>query len=159
MPRSISSQIPQQPYVRLHVTMLTTTSSMPDPTYFSLSSTSKTPRMILTTYAGVRKGGKGPEFNSLSYHGLVREGEWAVKIFSAQPISDEWLQKVFFGQVGWVHRKEVSSTCSSVSWVKAFRQWDSYPVLSPTSSFPPIRLEGGLFYVNAFEPYVVLAML
>ncbi|KAF8634484.1 hypothetical protein AX15_000922 [Amanita polypyramis BW_CC] len=138
LPRSISSQIPQQPYVHLHVTMLTTTSPMPDPAYFSLPPASKTPQMVLTTYEGVRKGGKGPEFNSLSYHGLVREGEWAVKIFSGHPISDEWLENVFHGQVGWVHRKE----------------WDSYPVLPPTSTFPPIRLEQGLFYVNAFEPFI-----
>jgi len=63
--------------------------------------------VILTTYEGVRKGGKEPEFNSISYHGLLREGEWIVKIFSQQRISDEWLQNVFNGQVGWVYRKEV----------------------------------------------------
>ena len=63
--------------------------------------------MILTTYEGARKGGKEPEFNSLSYLSLLREGEWVVKIFSQRRISDEWLQNVFNGQVGWVHRKEV----------------------------------------------------
>jgi prenylcysteine oxidase / farnesylcysteine lyase len=65
--------------------------------------------MMLTTYEGVRNGGVEPEFNSLSYHGLVREGEWAVKIFSKQRISDEWLSNMFFGKVGWVYRKEVGS--------------------------------------------------
>lgn len=63
--------------------------------------------MMLTTYEGVRHNGKEPEFNSLSYHGLVRPGEWAVKIFSKQRISDQWLHEVFNGQVGWVFRKEV----------------------------------------------------
>ena len=63
--------------------------------------------MILTTGQGFRNGGKAPEFNSLTYHGLVRDGEWAVKIFSKQRISDEWLDKVFAGKVGWVFRKEV----------------------------------------------------
>ncbi|KAF8349812.1 Prenylcysteine lyase-domain-containing protein [Amanita rubescens] len=138
LPPSLSSQIPQQPYIHLHVTLLTTTSPTPNPAYFSLSSTSDAPRVILTTYEGVRKGGKEPEFNSMSYHGLLREGEWIVKIFSQQRISDEWLQNVFNGQVGWVHRKE----------------WDSYPILTPTSTFPPIRLDRGLFYVNAFEPFI-----
>ena len=77
--------------------------------------------MILTTYEGVRKGGREPEFNSLSYHGLVREGEWAVKIFSQQRISDEWLQNVFNGQVGWVYRKEVYFYPSPVfSFMKEF---------------------------------------
>jgi hypothetical protein len=65
--------------------------------------------MMLTTNFGARNGGKKPEFNSLSYHGLVREGEWAVKIFSKERISDGWLQQMFDGQVGWVHRKEVST--------------------------------------------------
>jgi prenylcysteine oxidase/farnesylcysteine lyase len=64
--------------------------------------------MILTTAEGSRNGGNEPDFNSLSYHGLIREGEWAVKIFSKQRMSDEWLNKVFSGKVGWVHRKEVS---------------------------------------------------
>jgi prenylcysteine oxidase/farnesylcysteine lyase len=64
--------------------------------------------MMLTTYDGVRQGGKEPEFNSISYHGLVGEGEWAVKIFSKERISDEWLENMFQGQVGWVYRKEVS---------------------------------------------------
>ena len=61
--------------------------------------------MMLTTAHG--EGKVAPEFNSLSYHGLVREGEWAVKIFSDHVISDEWLANMFNGQVGWVFRKEV----------------------------------------------------
>lgn len=31
-------------------------------------------------------------------------------------------------------------------------KWDAYPVLSPTSTFPPIKLARGVYYVNAFEP-------
>jgi prenylcysteine oxidase/farnesylcysteine lyase len=77
--------------------------------------------MVLTTYEGVRKGGKEPEFNSLSYHGYATKGiggvpdQWSVKIFSKARISDDWLDKVFMGQVGWVHRKEVSLFCSNIS--------------------------------------------
>ena len=72
------------------------------------------------------EGARAPEFNSLSYHGkiLQRDGtpanitrrgadgseesgeEWSVKIFSKQKIEDRWLRRVF-GEVGWVHRKEV----------------------------------------------------
>lgn len=62
--------------------------------------------MMLTTHEGARNGGKEPEFNSISYHNQVREGEWTVKVFSKERRSDEWLENVF-GQVGWVHRKEV----------------------------------------------------
>lgn len=88
--------------------MLTTTSEYPNPAYFGLPPGSKAPRMMLTTAHG--DSGKTPEFNSLSYHGLVREGEWAIKIFSDHEITDEWLANMFDGQVKWVFRKEVQST-------------------------------------------------
>jgi prenylcysteine oxidase/farnesylcysteine lyase len=144
LPSAISSRIPKQPYVHLHVTLLATTSPRPNPEYFSLSPSSKVPSMVLTTYEGVRNGGKEPEFNSLSYHGYITKGvdgvpdQWSVKIFSKERISDEWLDKMFMGQVGWVYRKE----------------WDAYPQLPPTTSFPPVKLDEGLYYVNAFEPFI-----
>jgi prenylcysteine oxidase/farnesylcysteine lyase len=105
VPESISEQVKPQPYVHLHVTLLATTAATPNPEYFGLSASSPVPRMMLTSTLG---GTHAPEFNSLSYHGLVREGEWAVKIFSAQRLSDEWLNNMFQGKVGWVYRKEVS---------------------------------------------------
>lgn len=110
LPDSIIAQVPLQPYVHLHVTLLTTTSPVFNPTYFGLGVTDigDLPGMMLTTNQGVREGGKEPEFNSISYHGKVQEGEWAVKIFSKEEISDEWLDKMFNGTVTWVHRKLVS---------------------------------------------------
>jgi prenylcysteine oxidase / farnesylcysteine lyase len=106
-PSWISSIIPKQPYVHLHVTFVSTNSTSLRPEYLNLSpSTSKTPDMLLTTFDGARHGGKQPEFNSVSYHGKITEDEWIVKIFSKQRISDEWLGKVF-KHVGWVHRHEV----------------------------------------------------
>ena len=33
-------------------------------------------------------------------------------------------------------------------------KWDAYPELPPTDSFPPVKLDTGFYYVNAFEPYV-----
>lgn len=112
---SLDIVVPPQPYVHLHVTLLTTTLKNPNPVYFRLASNAETPRAIWTTWEGVRHNGKAPEFNSLSYHGPVAEGreEWVVKIFSDHWIEDDWLQNVFAGQVGWVHRKEVSGLCSS----------------------------------------------
>lgn len=115
LPSSITEQVPEQPYVRLHVTLLTTTSPSADPAYFGLDASAKVPSMMLTTYEGARQGGKEPEFNSLSYHGLIREGEWAVKVFSKERLSDEWLRKMFFGKVGWVYRKTVRSSKYDVS--------------------------------------------
>jgi len=63
--------------------------------------------MMLTSNQGAREGRTAPEFNSLSYHGNIRENEWAVKIFSSEKLSDEWLGNMFSGKVGWVYRKEV----------------------------------------------------
>jgi prenylcysteine oxidase/farnesylcysteine lyase len=61
-----------------------------------------------------------------------------VKIFSEAPVEDKWLQSLFNGQVGWVHRAE----------------FDAYPKLPPTSIFPPVKLDTGFYYVNAFEPFI-----
>lgn len=100
--------------MRLHVTLLTTTSPQPNPEYFGLKSGAKVPQSILTTYEGARNGGKEPEFNSLTYHGVIAPGrdEYVVKIFSKETLSDEWLDKVFDGKVGWVLRKEVGYVLS-----------------------------------------------
>ena len=114
--------IPPQPYVHLHVTLLSTTSTHPRPRYFKLKDGAIVPSMVLTTWDGarVREGEHAPEFNSLSYHGKIktRDGlpanssadgqeEWTVKIFSKQRVEDRWLRRVF-AQVGWTLRKEAS---------------------------------------------------
>ncbi|KAG2129757.1 FAD/NAD(P)-binding domain-containing protein [Suillus clintonianus] len=148
LPSDLAELIPPQPYVPLHVTYLTTRSEHPRPEYFGLASDAQVPATILSTYEGARAGGVEPEFNSISYHGKVRkmegaEGdavtdpEWTVKIFSKERVSDEWLEKVF-GNVGWVYRK----------------LWQAYPVLLPTTEFPPVKLDQGFYYVNAFEPFI-----
>lgn len=31
-------------------------------------------------------------------------------------------------------------------------QWDAYPKLPPTLTYPPVKLDRGLYYVNSFEP-------
>jgi prenylcysteine oxidase/farnesylcysteine lyase len=143
----LADRIPPQPYIHLHVTLLTTRNDTMKTEYFGLSPGDHVPKSILTTSQGVHSGGPEPEFNSLSYHGHVRktnetgqwnhEDEWSVKIFSKQRISDEWLSKAF-DHVGWVYRKE----------------WDAYPVLPPTAKFPPVKIDQGFYYVNAFEPFI-----
>ena len=153
---SALATVPPQPYVRLHVTLLSTSSRTPNATYFNLQAGSKAPGTLLTTHDGVRQRGRAePEFNSLTYHGqvLTKEGEkrltaageeeWVVKIFSKARLTDEWLSGMFEGKVGWVLRKE----------------WDAYPVLPPTTEFLPVKLMDGFYYVNAFEPYVLVFLL
>jgi Prenylcysteine lyase len=43
----------------------------------------------------------------------------------------------------------------AVGLTRAHEQWQAYPKLPPTTSFPPVKLDEGFYYVNAFEPYVV----
>ncbi|TBU28194.1 FAD/NAD(P)-binding domain-containing protein [Dichomitus squalens] len=147
----LAATVPEQPYVHLHVTLLSTSARTPNASYFNLPPHAEAPTTVLTTHDGVRlRGRPEPEFNSLTYHGhvLTKEGEkrltetgeeeWVVKIFSKARLDDEWLRGVFGGKVGWVLRKE----------------WDAYPVLPPTTEFPPVKLAEGLYYVNAFEPLI-----
>ncbi|TFY50190.1 hypothetical protein EVJ58_g11148, partial [Rhodofomes roseus] len=146
-PPALLTPVPEQPYVHLHVTLLSTTARTPSATYFGLGS-GVAPTEVLTTHNRVREGlGEEPEFNSMTYHGKLRKvdgapaerDEWVVKIFSKARVEDAWLENMFgAGNVGWVLRKE----------------WDAYPVLPPTVSFPPIKLAKGLYYVNAFEPFI-----
>lgn len=105
--------VPDQEYVRLHVTLLSTSSPTPNPVYFSLANDSVAPTIVLTTNDGFQNGGPAPEFNSLTYHGKTaghngRPDEYLAKIFSTKEKDDIWLRKVF-GRVGWVYRKQVSS--------------------------------------------------
>lgn len=107
LPKSVASVAPVS-YVRLHVTLLTTTDTNPNPSYFGLPEGTKVPGLVLTTSGGHRSGGPPPAFNSLSFLRKVAEDseEWVVKIFSAEVISDETLASLFTN-VGWVYRKEV----------------------------------------------------
>ncbi|KIP03332.1 hypothetical protein PHLGIDRAFT_77794 [Phlebiopsis gigantea 11061_1 CR5-6] len=149
---SAAPVIPPQPYVHLHVTLLSTPNPHPRTRFFGLGEKDKVPTTVLTTWEGVRQGEENPapEFNSLSYHGSLKfrngtiantsasgEPEYSVKIFSKQKLEDSYLRKAF-GKIGWVHRKE----------------WDAYPILPPTTSFPPVKLAKGLYYVNSFEPFI-----
>ncbi|CAK5279586.1 unnamed protein product [Mycena citricolor] len=138
VPVEIASAIPIQPYVHLHVTLVSTTAPRFSPGYFSQSPSAKLPAMMLTTASNARQGGPEPEFNSISYHGRISESEWVVKVFSKTRITDEWLSEMFDGQVGWVYRKE----------------WDAYPELPPTSRFPDVMPAPGFYYVNSFEPFI-----
>jgi len=115
---------PPVEYVRLHVTLLTTTSPAPNASYFGLREGSHIPRVIFTTWDAVRHGDVNtpqPEFNALNYIDKIRTleidgvDEWVVKIFSSERIPDEWLENMFgTGQVGWVLRKEVK--CLNCLW-------------------------------------------
>lgn len=136
----LEKAFPPVDYVHLHVTLLATTASRPQGSYFfPTAPETSIPQSVLTTSSGTTE----PEFNSLTYHERIqRPGqapEYIVKIFSKARLDDKWLERVFgAGTVGWVFRKE----------------WDAYPVLPPTMVYPEVRPAEGIYYVNAFEPFI-----
>ncbi|CAO1636851.1 unnamed protein product [Sympodiomycopsis kandeliae] len=81
----------------------------------------------------------GPRRTDSSPPSVNARDDHLVKIFSLEPLSDVQLEQII-GQdsIGWIHRQE----------------WDSYPELHPTRTFPPIRPDQGLYYINAMEPLV-----
>lgn len=101
------SSLPNVEYVNLHVTILTTTAPAPQASFFNLESGTTIPTVILTAGTAASES----RFNSLSYLREVRPGqggEWVVKIFSKEEISEEFLAAAFGkGKVGWVYRKLV----------------------------------------------------
>ncbi|KAJ1025100.1 hypothetical protein NDA16_002607 [Ustilago loliicola] len=165
------------PFVHLHVTLLTTSRPSPNPEYFGLGSQDAVPTTILTSDESVRRasekkrptdddgskpapedpGSEPPvhakkqfkkpilDFYSLNYLRSVepqtnpRDKEYVVKIFSAAPISDSQLDRLF--------------DSSTIGWIKR-HEWDSYPLLTPTDRFPRIQVDEGLYYSNAMESLV-----
>ncbi|KAH8831889.1 Prenylcysteine lyase-domain-containing protein [Flagelloscypha sp. PMI_526] len=136
VPPSIAASIPAQPYVHLHVTLFTTTQSNFNSDYFNLTSP---PQVMLTSNNRARQvpPAPGPSFNSITYQGKISDTESYVKIFSSQMISNQEIHEIV-DNVGWIYRKE----------------WDAYPYLPPPTTFPPIKLADGFYYVNAFEPFM-----
>ncbi|KAG9004826.1 hypothetical protein FRB90_010688 [Tulasnella sp. 427] len=138
---SAASFLPEVEYVRLHVTLLSTTSSTARPERFGLNPGVHVGKMILTSENRKPNGSK-PDFNSISYHQSYERNdrkEYIWKVFSMDSKSDEWLEDVFGqGTLGWVYRK----------------QWDSYPALRPVKSFPAVKADEGLWYVNSMEPFI-----
>lgn len=140
-PTIFVADIRKQDYVKLHVTLLATTRASPDPLYFFKAPGDAIPGTILTTDVTWRDThGARPEFQSISYHGETYEGsgEWVVKIFSKAKISNALLADIFGDEPTWVYRKV----------------WESYPVLRPTASFPPMYPMKGFHYLAALEPWV-----
>ncbi|MCO5590077.1 hypothetical protein L7F22_044046 [Adiantum nelumboides] len=92
-----------------------------------------------------KKRGLKLEFNSLTYLEKIpsrtEDGkeDHIVKIFSPERLSDEKLNEIF-GQdkVVWTYRKE----------------WDAYPYLIPRTTFPKVKADDNLYFLNAMETFI-----
>ncbi|KAI0035817.1 FAD/NAD-P-binding domain-containing protein [Vararia minispora EC-137] len=142
LPPSFSSTIPPQPYKRVHVTLLTTTSPSFNTAYLGAQNVITPPTSVFITLNATRRPG-GPVFNSLQrlavLNGTGKGGkdESLVKIFSDEVLSDAFLDELV-GERGWTFK----------------HTWDAFPILTPATSFPPVHVAKGLYYVNALEPVV-----
>lgn len=141
--KEFARKIPEQDYVHLHVTLLTTNAPWPSPAYFGLLDYRPIPGTILTTDATYRKTGEKdfyPAFQSISYHGetFPGSGEYVVKLFSKTKLDNDFLHTLFNSTPTWVLRKE----------------WDSYPVLNPIVAYAPVEPLPGFHYLAGLEPWI-----
>ncbi|WWD22349.1 hypothetical protein CI109_106840 [Kwoniella shandongensis] len=139
--KSFSEQIPNQKYVHLHVTYLTTTQPHPIPSFFGLLEDASIPNVIITTGITARQQAiPPPRFQSIAWHGETYpgSGEYAVKIFSMTRLTDRFLREMLGEEPSWLLRKE----------------WNSYPELRPLTSYAPVEPIKGLHYLGALEPWV-----
>lgn len=141
-PKAVLTQARRIQYVRLHVTLLTTTRPRPLPSFFGLPDNTVLPTTILTTAVTARSTRQTPppRFQSISWHGetLPGSGEYVVKIFSLRYLKDKIIQDIIGEEPTWLLRKE----------------WDSYPVLKPVERYAPVEPIRGLQYLAALEPWV-----
>lgn len=123
----------------MHVTHLTTTAPRPRSEYFHEPAFANMSNSILTTGEAFRKDGRTrPAFQTILYQ-FAKDGEFVVLLFSKAELSDAVLADIFgAGTVTWVHRKA----------------WDAYPVLKPTTSYPPVQPRKGFHYLAAMEPWL-----
>ncbi|MDG2448640.1 MAG: hypothetical protein P8M34_03350 [Saprospiraceae bacterium] len=83
------------------------------------------------------------EDDSIPFVSIAKTGyapDWDLpiyKVFSRNPLSEEFVQSVFRNINGQVHQ-----------------EWEAYTVLSPMKQWPSFRLGNGLYYINAMESAV-----
>ena len=103
-------------------------------TYFGIPSKPneepQVPATILTN--------EGAEFNSLTVHAVLEDGQVVAKVFSDKYLDDGAMSRLFTN-VTWLHRK---------SWKAA------YPTMAPREFFDGVELDENFYYVNSFEPFI-----
>jgi prenylcysteine oxidase/farnesylcysteine lyase len=114
LPKLLASAIPAQPYVPVHVTLLTTTAPSPNATYLGAQNATTPPNAVFVALNATRAGGSdGPVFSELVYlaqlngTGAGGADEYVVKLFSSSELDDAFLDVLFEGKVGWTLRHTV----------------------------------------------------
>jgi len=102
-----------------------------DPEYFHWEG--QLPALIVTT-----------EYDNVPFYSLSRlstKSEGVYKLFTPECIDQNNMNSTYLGKVF----KANSSVIHAQKWL-------AYPVMKPRDEFPPILLDKGLYYLNAFEP-------
>lgn len=145
-----STQIPSQPFVKLHVTFIVTNATAPSGQLFNRPENEFMARSIYSTMMkSVLANGQRPLFNSLNYLKKLGSKEgvvgdlYIVKIFSEALMPTDTLSKLF-------------GSSENLIWIKRI-EWDAYPMLTPlrrSTNYPPTKLGERFYYVNGFESII-----
>ena len=141
-------------YVGLRVTLFTSPHKL-SPGYFGLSRGSPLPEVILTTLPNGNSS--PPPFFSISTlqkvtNPVSKQEEYAYKIFSSTALEVQFLSRLLGFRTSTNTVLENIST-SDISWIHT-KTWDSYPYLSPRTSFDGPQLEDDLYYTSGIESFI-----
>lgn len=161
-------EIDEIPYTKLHVTLFASPLKL-DAKFFGLGFGSKAPSSVYTTLAEGEEPKQGADgvgstgFYSVSTLETVvnpKTGklEYAYKIFSAQPVTPEFLSKLFGTEipdtfVGANGEEEDETVVKPISWY--YPHWFySYPILLPRVTFQDPIVGDGVYYTSGMESFI-----
>ena len=154
-------------YRTLHVTLFATALPL-SRDHFNISALHPLPTTILTTEPECLRPSAAakpcedqrPEFNSIStlravHNPFTGHRELLYKIFTERPVTNEFLAQL----LGLELQSDGEISEGDVSWIYR-KEWLSYPVEYPRSTFEPLRLDGrseggdGIWYTGGMEGFI-----
>lgn len=163
----IKHRIDEIPYVKLHVTLFTSPFKL-RPGYFGLAPGSKSPSSVYTTLKPDEEPKPGAEgvgstgFYSIStlrtvINPATQRLEFAYKIFSAEPVTAEFLSDILGAEVpptfttSEAERK--ASSVDPISWIHA-HWFHAYPMELPRVTFQDPVVGTGVYYTSGIESFI-----
>jgi prenylcysteine oxidase / farnesylcysteine lyase len=164
---TILSAIPRSiPYVHLHVTLFTSPHPL-SPAFFGQSPDDLAPLVVLTTLPLVEDAdsplpteptyaGKAGFFSISRLRTITKPStnstENLYKIFTPKPVTPEFLHSLL-GLAGKPPKSLEHFDEKHISWTHV-KEWQSYPVEYPRSTFDKIKLADGLWYTGAMDAFI-----
>jgi prenylcysteine oxidase/farnesylcysteine lyase len=152
----------QIPYVKLYTTLFASPHKI-SPAAFNLPNDKQIPQHVLTTLSADQNTTdpkSGPGFNSISIVGRginmrasPPRAEYIYKVFALTPIVDADFLSRFLGTTVPDAEAEHGKVDGDVSWIH-HKIWHSYPEERPRVTFDEIKLDDGLWYTSAIEPFI-----